>query len=147
MCNIIGIARAREVLRIARGWSEHDSAPRNSAEHRFYEYQKARKKQRREDQVSSGGVVPRPPMSVGTSDESGQQKNSNTDTAAGVSDFDQYRSQTWIYPHRVIRQDSESGGQNGEYNRHQAQLRVRRSEMASVHVHFVDNDDDETDPD
>jgi len=60
-----------EALRVARGWSEYDSAPRNGAEYRFRKYQKAREEQRCECQVSSsiGTTGIGPPIGVGSVDE------------------------------------------------------------------------------
>lgn len=62
-----------EALRVARGWSEYDSASRNGAEYRFHEYQEAREEQRREYQVSSGvGTGFGPPTAISSVDESSQ---------------------------------------------------------------------------
>lgn len=107
-----------EALRLARGRSEYDPAPRNGAEYRFHENQDTGEEQRCEYQVSSGlgtGMVP--PMGVGSVDESSQQKNGHTDAAASVSDLDEYRPYAWIYPDGVVRQDSESGDQDGQDDR------------------------------
>lgn len=85
-------------------------------------------------------------MGVGSVDESSQQKNGHTDAAASVSDLDEYRPYAWIYPDGVVRQDSESGDQDGQDDRRQAQLRVSRGEMELVIVNFVNDDDDKANP-
>lgn len=64
-----------------------------------------------------------------------------------MSDLDEHRPHPRIYPDGVIRQDSESGGQDRQYNCRQAQLRVSRGEVGSIVVDFVNDDDDETDSD
>lgn len=60
-----------EILCVARGRPEYDSAPRNGAEYRFHEYQEAREEQRCERQGSSG-IGTGPPVVVGSVDEGSQ---------------------------------------------------------------------------